>query len=242
MKSGIYRIININNNKSYVGSTIDFQARWKRHFSDLKNGTHSSIKLQRSYDKHGKDSFVCEIVEQAPYDESIISLEDYYITYFDSKQNGYNIANAAFGDTLSHHPNKEEIFKKISISLRENNEKLSEEERKNKFGSKSCKKGKSYEEFYGAKKAQEIGLKLSESNYNRQMSGTNNPFFGKTHSDEVRKRISATQKGRKKPHVKLSIEGTIYQSVAEAMKTTNLSRKVIERRCGSELFIDWFRL
>lgn len=48
MKSGIYAIINTKTNKHYIGSAINFEERWKRHFKDLDNGNHHSIKLQRS--------------------------------------------------------------------------------------------------------------------------------------------------------------------------------------------------
>ena len=53
MKSGIYQIKNTLNGKVYVGSAKDFEKRWKRHFKDLENGVHSSIKFQRSFNKHG---------------------------------------------------------------------------------------------------------------------------------------------------------------------------------------------
>lgn len=33
MKSGIYQIKNTLNSKVYVGSTKDFEKRWKRHFN-----------------------------------------------------------------------------------------------------------------------------------------------------------------------------------------------------------------
>lgn len=242
MVSGIYRIFNKVSNKSYVGSAKNFELRWDRHFKDLEAGRHSSIKLQRSYDKHGKDAFICEVLEEHPYGSTLKDLEDYYIKKLDSKNTGYNIADATFGDTLSTHPEKEKIFAKISSKLRENNSKLTKEELKEKFGSESTRKGLTWEEYYGNERAKEIGSKISESNYNRQMVGANNPFFGKTHTAEVRARISASQRGIKKPKVKISCEGTIYNSIADAIKGTGHSRKVLERRCSSELYPDYFRL
>lgn len=242
MVSGIYRILNLVTNKSYVGSAKDFDKRWERHFKDLEAGNHSSIKLQRSYDKHGKDAFKCEILEEHPFENSLMALEDYYITKMNSKQNGYNIADASFGDTLSHHPNKKEIFAKIGSKLRENNSKLSEEQRKEKFGSVSTRKGTTWPEFYGEEKSKEMSNRISESNLNRNMVAERNPFFGKTHSPEVRKRISESQKGKKKPKVKVSCLGIIYNSMTDAIRGTGLSRKVIERYCSSEFYPDYFRI
>lgn len=113
MKSGIYQIKNTLNNKVYVGSAKDFEKRWKRHFKDLEKGCHSSIKLQRSFNKHG-NVFECSILEEIPYEKDlIIERENFWIKELNSKINGYNIADATFGDTCSTHPLKEEIIKNV---------------------------------------------------------------------------------------------------------------------------------
>jgi group I intron endonuclease len=76
------------NGKIYVGSAKNFSKRWKRHLKDLELGVHSSIKLQRSYDKHGKDVFVFEIIERIKYEKDlIIERENFYISKFNSKKN-----------------------------------------------------------------------------------------------------------------------------------------------------------
>ena len=36
--SGIYRIVNLINGKSYVGQTCDFKDRKRRHFQNLEKG------------------------------------------------------------------------------------------------------------------------------------------------------------------------------------------------------------
>lgn len=59
----IYKITNTTNGKFYIGSAINYEYRIKRHLNDLKNGTHHSSKLQRSYNKYGKESFKFEILE-----------------------------------------------------------------------------------------------------------------------------------------------------------------------------------
>lgn len=45
----IYTITNVFTNEKYVGSTSDFEARKKRHFSCLENGTHNNWKMQKDY-------------------------------------------------------------------------------------------------------------------------------------------------------------------------------------------------
>lgn len=233
MKSGIYAIINTKTNKHYIGSAINFEERWKRHFKDLDNGNHHSIKLQRSYNKHGKDAFVCKIIEELPYEKSIIiERENYWIHEYDSKENGYNIADASFGDTLSHHPRKQEILNKISNAIKNNNSKLSPEELKQKHGRPKDIKGKTIEEHYGLDRAIELSKKFQERNAALNMKGINNPYYGQTHTNEVRKRISDSQRGKKKPHLRVSIDGVEYPTIAEAVRQTGISRKLISKRCA----------
>ena len=61
--SGIYRIRNTITNKSYYGSSEDLEYRKNKHFKLLELNNHGNIKLQNSYNKHGKENFVFEIVE-----------------------------------------------------------------------------------------------------------------------------------------------------------------------------------
>jgi len=53
----IYFIKNKVTNKYYIGETIDYSTRISHHFTDLKNNTHHSHKLQNAYNTYGKDSF-----------------------------------------------------------------------------------------------------------------------------------------------------------------------------------------
>ena len=52
METVIYKIENLLNSDCYIGSTNNFSRRKKRHFGDLKNGNHHSIKLQRAVNKY----------------------------------------------------------------------------------------------------------------------------------------------------------------------------------------------
>ena len=64
MVSGIYAIKNTATGKYYVGSTRNFKKRWSEHRYHLKKGSHHSLKLQRSFDKHGLVSFEFLILKQ----------------------------------------------------------------------------------------------------------------------------------------------------------------------------------
>lgn len=62
-KSGIYKIVNNLDGKYYVGSTKDFDTRWKEHIYDLDRNIHHNNHLQNAWNKYGKNNFEFIIVE-----------------------------------------------------------------------------------------------------------------------------------------------------------------------------------
>ena len=58
MSSGIYVIRNLVNDKLYVGKSVHIENRWLEHQSDLRNGRHANIHLQRAHDKYGPDNLL----------------------------------------------------------------------------------------------------------------------------------------------------------------------------------------
>lgn len=95
-KSGIYRIYNIFNGKSYIGSSVNLKKRLNEHLRDLKNRKHHSIHLQRAWNKYGEKSFDIEILEYCP-PEICINKEQYYLDLEQSyyKERGYNTCSTA---------------------------------------------------------------------------------------------------------------------------------------------------
>lgn len=86
----IYKITNLINNKVYIGQTKQYYLdRWSQHKSHAKTGL-SNHKLARALRKYGEENFIIEIVEQCSYEE-LDEKETYWIEYYDSIKNGYNI-------------------------------------------------------------------------------------------------------------------------------------------------------
>lgn len=97
IKSGIYCIQNLVNNKKYIGSSINVYKRRNRHFSELKNEKHKNIKLQRSYNKHLSNSFVFYVIEFVENIQELIKKEQYYIDLIKPEYNINLIANSSLG-------------------------------------------------------------------------------------------------------------------------------------------------
>lgn len=69
MKSGVYCIKNIKNNKVYIGQSININRRRYDHKRLLEQGKHNNIYLQREFNKYGSDSFTFEIIKYCPIEE-----------------------------------------------------------------------------------------------------------------------------------------------------------------------------
>ena len=99
--SGIYKIVNLQTNKYYVGSTKDFKQRKQCHFSRLKCNTHTNKHLQNAYNKYGKDNFKFEIIEYVK-EEMLLNVEQSYLDNSEIKEvyNKTQIAGAGGYDNL----------------------------------------------------------------------------------------------------------------------------------------------
>lgn len=84
------------NHKVYIGQSSDISKRWKKHIQDLDLGIHHNRHLQNAWDKYGKDSFSFSVLEEC--EKSVLDeREIYYIKYYKSHSNGYNLDDGGDG-------------------------------------------------------------------------------------------------------------------------------------------------
>lgn len=97
MTCGIYKIENIENNKSYIGSSKDIEGRWKRHNYELSRDKHHSLKLQRAWNKANNPTmFLFTIIEECEQSQ-LLTKEQYWIDSYNSYYKGYNCCKYATG-------------------------------------------------------------------------------------------------------------------------------------------------
>jgi group I intron endonuclease len=127
MARGIYKIINVKNNKFYVGSAEDFARRKRIHWWQLRRGTHSNKHLQAAWLKYGEDAFAFVIVEELPVGADVLAAENVWLKEHVGKEYCYNLAmdatspqtgmfgekNSMWGKTFSH---TDEAKAKIAIA------------------------------------------------------------------------------------------------------------------------------
>ena len=62
MTCGIYCITSKSSQKKYIGQSVNIEQRWKNHLKALSQLKHLNAHLQNSYNKHGAEDFIFEIV------------------------------------------------------------------------------------------------------------------------------------------------------------------------------------
>lgn len=193
--SGIYAIINKENNKYYIGSSVNVKRRINEHKKHLKHQNHVNPYLQNAYNKNGLKGFKIILLEECS-EEKLEEKENYYINKYNSRDNkyGYNIAIAYHGIMLDETKQKISIANKGKILSNEHKEKISRANR----GKTAWNKGKHTKSTrVDYKHSEETKKKISEKvkqSSNLGHKGKNNPNYGKIYTDEEKKRISESVK------------------------------------------------
>lgn len=231
MTRGIYKIINVVNNKFYVGSAVDFTRRKRIHWWNLRRGKHANKHLQAAWNKYGEQAFAFVIVEELPLETDILVAENVWLKEHVGKDYCYNLAadatapttgwsgekNPMWGKTFSH---TEEAKAKISAA---SSARIQTEEEKSKR-----RKSMRGHHVSAATKA-----KISAA-----LSGEGNYWHGKKrpdHGAKVRKAVVAS-----------GPQGdTVYASIAELRAALCLKPPTINRalKSGKPLtrgpFVGW---
>jgi len=242
-RSGIYKITCKVNNKIYIGSAVNLKIRWKRHQNELKNNCHVNLILQNAFNKYGLENFNFEIIEIVDDTSKLFEREQYYLdTLKPFGKYGFNIKTIATGGgNFENHPNKEEIYRKISKVKRkqklivsdEHKAYLSEKLSEYYLTHPNPNKNKTLEEIHGIEKAKEIKKKISENN--KTLCGEKNPWFGKSHTKQAKNKMSEAHKGKYfgSQNIEVIIDGKHYNSYGEAARVLGIYPATIRARCLS---------
>lgn len=104
---GIYKITNKTNNKSYIGQSVNIETRWLKH----KNDSHN-IELKNDIQKLGLQNFTFEVLEECNTND-LDNREKYWISYYDTHQNGYNKTAGGSADSNPLNLDYEAIYQKF---------------------------------------------------------------------------------------------------------------------------------
>jgi group I intron endonuclease len=93
-ESGIYAIVNRVTGHRYVGQTKHLRRREREHFKALAEGAHHCQRLQRAFEKYGRDAFSFEAIERVPV-EGLDEIEQGYLDAGFAAGTLYNTATCA---------------------------------------------------------------------------------------------------------------------------------------------------
>jgi group I intron endonuclease len=236
----IYKTTNLINGKFYIGKD--------KHNNPKYFG--SGKVLKQAIKKYGIENFAKEIIEECDDEKYWLEREIYWIQFYDSINNGYNIAlGGNGGDTISNNSNKKEIYEKKKKTYNEKSEKL-KKYRREKISNSMKKRWIELKETNpnfiternekiskaqkGVPKPIEQINKQKETKKIRGTSvGENNPMFGKTHNIETKRKLSELKIGKKRSeesikNQKLSIKKreiiTCPHCGLSAKKSANMTR------------------
>lgn len=195
---GIYSIRNLVNNKRYIGQSVNIKARWNQHKNALNHGNHDNDYLQKSWNKHGEENFVFEIIEECKRQE-LDDRERYYIDFYKTLDEnfGYNLKSGG----QDHPKDSQETIRKRAESIKENyrnNPRLKKQ------------------------RSERLLKKWEDPQFRKEHSGKGNGMYGKKHTPEARKKMSENRKGkipRSNPYPVLCVQtGETYKNSSQAAK------------------------
>jgi group I intron endonuclease len=85
---GVYCIENRKTKQKYIGQTSRIGYRLNEHMRQLQEGTHPNPKLQDAFNNNGR--FNVFVLCYEPNLDERLKKEQYYISLYDSINNGYN--------------------------------------------------------------------------------------------------------------------------------------------------------
>jgi group I intron endonuclease len=165
--------------------------RENKHFYLLDNGKHTNCYLQHSFNLHGKDNFIFDVLEYCKK-ENLILREQFWIDSYKIRGEVlYNICLVA-GSSLGR-GNSAETRMKISKS---NLGRKASEETKEKMRKAHFERGK------GTKRSEESKQKQRESLLGRKLSEETKQKIrvaglGRKPSEETRRKLGIARRGRK---------------------------------------------
>lgn len=250
---GTYLLTDVKTGKFYVGSSENIRKRLDRHIRDLNCNEHHCPELQELW---WSNKQLRETIFQTETREEAYALEQDILDRYKDSDLLLNIGlGVKDGDNLTRNPRRDEIIELMKLKAQAFMSCLSKQERIQLFGlpgSKNGMWGKTHTQDARNRISKAQRSRIHQSGYKLNLTdeqrtelseraklriGELNPFHGKSHSDETKKRISETKKaqGLLPPNTrKVVVDGQVFESLTEASRQLGLSPALMLYRLQSD--------
>ena len=220
MARGIYKIINVINNKFYVGSAVDFTARKRRHWWALRSQRHANKHLQAAWNKYGEVAFKFVIVEELPDGADVLAAEDVWLKEHVGKDYCYNLGTDATAPTRGWYGEKNPMWGKKFAHTEDAKARITAALKKRVHTEEE--KAKRRQTMLGHHVSTATRTKISQT-----LSGEGNYWYGKKRPDHGEK-VS-------KPVIAIDPEGRefLYRSISELREQMKMKPPTINRALKS---------
>jgi group I intron endonuclease len=220
MARGIYKIINIVNNKFYVGSAVNFAERKRKHWWMLRRGDHANAKLQAAWNKYGESAFAFVIVEEHDESADLLAAENVWLKQHYGKNYCYNLASDATAPQLGMSGEKNAMWGKTFTHTEEAKAKISAASKAQVQSEET--KAKRRKTMRGHYVAPSTRAKISAT-----LSGEGNYWYGKKrpeHAAKVSRPICVTD---------IAGNSVTYPSITALRQTTGMKPPTVNRALKS---------
>lgn len=220
----IYAIINLINNKIYIGKSVNPKTRWLDHKKVALGGKEKYpseyFAIHAALHKYSIENFKFEIIDQHELEDKSYELESWWIKYLETYKYGYNCNEGGRG---SMSPN-EETRKKL-IEFQNKPERLAAK-------SKAMKERHLKEPGFLGKinigNQYTKGRKLSQ----KEKDNLSKKFKGRYVSNETKLKMSLAQSGDKHSQSKLTLEQVLdirekYSKISENKKQFFIEQRLV---------------
>ena len=220
MNQGIYKIINVVNNKFYVGSAVNLRKRKSRHFSELRTGKHNNRHLLAAWNKYGEQAFVFVVIEEVEDRTLLLEAENRWLREHVGKDYCYNIGTDATAPALGMsgelsptwgYKHTEEAREQIGVHSRG---RTHTPESRDKIR----------QSLVGKPKSAEVRAKISAT-----LSGAGNPNYGKPRSDAFKAKVSKAVEA-----IDPTGGVTVFSSIVALREALRLKPPTVNRAVKSE--------
>jgi group I intron endonuclease len=250
-KGAVYCFEHIESKKRYIGSTNNCKRRLQEHLQCLINNKHYNKYLQNYWNKWNYKNFIISVLENIPDENNnkayIRERENYWINFYKSfdTDKGFNLVKDALLGGRTGYKHTAESKAKISVKSKMSyllNPKRKDISKNNikkanipKNKRKALQNRRSYKgtgnPFWKKHHTEQTKEKLRNREYNKNLTGANNPNYGKKWNDEQRQKASLYNKQRNFYNGKIyNIKYINMDGTEEYHKIYNLGKYCTEKQ------------